>query len=219
MTKASDRAYAKIRTMILSGDITPGAQISEEALARHCAVSRTPVRDALRRLEADLLIRRNTSQRVFVSEWSRDDIEDAFDLRAMLESQAARRAAERVDAAGLAQLAAHNAAMGDAVKAPQPDIGLFLEHNRAFHEAVLDAARSPRLASLLSRLVEQPIIWRTAQNYNRDHLLRSFREHEELLEAFHRQDGAWAASIMAGHIRRAFHVYLDACLRQMEDLA
>jgi DNA-binding GntR family transcriptional regulator len=219
MTKASDRAYAVIRTMILSGEITPGAQISEEALARRCAVSRTPVRDALRRLEADLLIRRNTSQRVFVSEWSRDDIEDAFDLRAMLEAQAARRAAERVDEEGLARLAAHNAAMGTAVNAPEPDIAQFLEHNRAFHEAVLDAARSPRLASLLSRLVEQPIIWRTAQNYNREHLLRSFREHEELLEAFHRKDGPWAASIMAGHIRRAFHVYLDACLKQVEAAA
>ncbi len=219
MTKASDRAYAVIRTMILSGEITPGAQVSEEALARRCAVSRTPVRDALRRLEADLLIRRNTSQRVFVSEWSRDDIEDAFDLRAMLEAQAARRAAERVDEEGLARLAAHNAAMGAAVKAPEPDIAQFLEHNRAFHEAVLDAARSPRLASLLSRLVEQPIIWRTAQNYNREHLLRSFREHEELLEAFHRKDGPWAASIMAGHIRRAFHVYLDACLKQVEAAA
>jgi DNA-binding GntR family transcriptional regulator len=143
MTKASDRAYAAIRTMILSGDIMPGAQISEEALARRCAVSRTPVRDALRRLEADLLIRRNTSQRVFVSEWSRDDIEDAFDLRAMLESQAARRAAERIDADGLVRLAAHNAAMGEAVHVECPDIARFLEHNRAFHEAVLDAARSP----------------------------------------------------------------------------
>ncbi|MBX9715894.1 MAG: GntR family transcriptional regulator, partial [Burkholderiaceae bacterium] len=59
MSRASDHAYTVIRGMILAGELPPGSQLSEEALALRCAVSRTPVRDALRRLEADLLIRRS----------------------------------------------------------------------------------------------------------------------------------------------------------------
>ncbi len=59
MSRASDRAYSHIRSMILSGELQPGLQIREEALAELCGVSRTPVRDALRRLEAELFIRRN----------------------------------------------------------------------------------------------------------------------------------------------------------------
>ena len=58
MSRASDRAYNHIRNMILSGELQPGVQIREEELAELCGVSRTPVRDALRRLEAELFVRR-----------------------------------------------------------------------------------------------------------------------------------------------------------------
>ena len=72
MTRAADRAYAEIRSLILSGDAAPGTQLTEEQLADICGVSRTPVRDALRRLEAELYIVRSGSQRAFVADWSRE---------------------------------------------------------------------------------------------------------------------------------------------------
>jgi len=210
MSRAADRAYSEIRGMILSGELAPGSQISEEALAMRCQVSRTPVRDALRRLESDLFVRRSESQRTFVSEWSLDDIADGFELRAMLESHAAKRAAERISKAAIEQLRHHNAAVKKAISSATPDIAAFFEGNRQFHDIIVSSAASPRLASLLTRLVEQPVVWRTARHYDRENLLRSYNEHEELLAAFERADGAWAASIMAGHIRRAFHAYADA---------
>lgn len=214
MSRASDHAYTVIRGMILAGELPPGAQLSEEALALRCEVSRTPVRDALRRLESDLLIRRSESQRSFVADWSDDDIEDAFELRAMLEAQAARRAATRIAPAQLEALRHHNRLIGAAIAGERPDIPAFLDNNRAFHEIILTAAGSSRLASLLTRLIEQPVVWRTAQNYDRENLQRSHHEHEELIAAFARGDAAWAASIMTGHIRRAFHAYLDAYTAQ-----
>ena len=55
-------------------------------------------------------------------------------------------------------------------------------------------------------------VWRTAQSYDVSDLQRSHREHNELLAAFARKDGGWAESVMAGHIRRAFHTYADAHL-------
>jgi DNA-binding GntR family transcriptional regulator len=210
MSKASDRAYSQIRAMILSGELSPGSQIGEEQLAERCGVSRTPVRDALNRLEAELLIRRTGSQRSFVADWSLDDVEDAFTLRGMLESLAAERAAARIGSEDLVRLRWLNGAIAKAVAQDPPDITAFLDHNLVFHNIIMDAASSPRLSSMLTKLIEQPVVWRTAQNYDRNNLERSHREHEELLAAFERRDGAWAASIMAGHIRRAFHSYADA---------
>jgi DNA-binding GntR family transcriptional regulator len=217
MSRASDHAYSQIRGMILSGELAPGTQLSEEALALRCRVSRTPVRDALRRLESDLFVRRSESQRTFVADWSLDDIEDAFELRAMLEGHAARRAAARIGTEGIRRLKAHNRAIDRAISAPNPDVTAFLEHNREFHALILEAAQSPRLSAMLARLIEQPVVWRTAQNYDRENLRRSHNEHEELLSAFERADGEWAAAVMHGHIRRAFHTYVDAHRASMAD--
>lgn len=221
MAKASDLAYATIRAMVLSGELSPGEQLSEETLAERCGVSRTPVRDALRRLEAELLVRKNESQRSFVADWSVDDVADAFELRAMMEGYAARRAAERMDRATLQRLKAINTKLCAAVQQSKPDVAAFLEHNKTFHEIILKAADSRRLSTLLGALIEQPVVWRTAQHYGKEAFNRSHSEHEDLLSAFARKDGPWAEAIMAGHIRRAFHVYADAHrgLAKIEDAA
>lgn len=210
MSRASDRAYHLIRGMILSGELAPGSQLGEEALAERCAVSRTPIRDALRRLEADLLIRRTGTQRSFVADWSLGDVEDAFTLRAMLESHAARRASERMDGGTLEALRALSAGIWRAIRQPTPDVAAFVEGNRQFHALVLEQAGSRRLAALLGTLIEQPVVSRTARQYSAEQLQRSNREHDELIAAFERRDGAWAESVMASHIRRAFHAYADA---------
>jgi DNA-binding GntR family transcriptional regulator len=210
MSRASDRAYAGIRSMILSGELPAGAPLGEEALAERCGVSRTPVRDALRRLEAELLVKRNETQRSFVADWSLGDVADAFELRAMLEGHAARRAAERMDDATLQRLRLCNQAIFEAIRPELPDVAGFLEGNRDFHAIILETSGSRRLGSLLATLIEQPVIWRTAHHYGRDALRRSHGEHDELLAAFARRDGAWAEAVMAAHIRRAYHAYADA---------
>jgi DNA-binding GntR family transcriptional regulator len=210
MSRASDRAYSHIRSMILSGELQPGLQIREEALAELCGVSRTPVRDALRRLEAELFIRRNESQRSFVADWSLDDLEEAFQLRAMLEAYAAKRAATRISWDQLARLRGHNDAIKQAIGASKPDISRFLDHNRHFHAIILEASGSERLSGMLTQVTEQPVVLRTAQQYDLENLRRSHHEHEELVMAFDNRDGEWAAAVMTAHIRRAFHAYAEA---------
>lgn len=210
MTKASNRAYEAIRGMILSGELASGDALREEALADACGVSRTPVREALRQLEADLLVRRTESQRSYVADWSMDDVADAFELRAMLEGYAARRAAERVSDEVLIELKDCNKAIYAAISKAEPDVATFLDRNREFHALVLAAAGSPRLRGLLTALIEQPVIWRTAHHYDPKAFECSHSEHADLLAAFERRDGQWAETIMAGHIRRAYHAYADA---------
>ncbi len=210
MSRASDKAYDLIRNMILSGELASGVQVREEQLAESCGVSRTPIRDALKRLEAELFIRRNSAQRSFVADWSLDEVEEAFDLRIMLECHAVRRASTRIVVAQLDRLRALNFGLLGAIEGIAPDVNTFLECNRQFHAIILEAAGSERLTNMLSRIIEQPVVWRTAHNYDRDNLMMSYREHEELLKAFDLKDGGWAEAVMSAHIRRAFHTYADA---------
>lgn len=210
MSKASETAYRHVRGAILSGTLAPGAPLREEALAAACGVSRTPVREALRRLEAERFVHRSDSQRSFVARLSADDIAEGFDLRAMLESHAAGRAAERVTDHQLDSLVCHNNAIGVAAAQPEVDIAAFMTHNRAFHNIVVEAAGSERLGAMLATVVEQPIVLRTALHYDRDAVARSHAEHDELIGAFRRRDSDWAKAVMTGHIRRAFHAYADA---------
>ena len=210
MSRASDQAYAHIRSLIVSGDAPAGTQLTEAQLADICGVSRTPVRDALRRLEAELLIVRSGSQRMFVADWSREDIDEMFTLRGMLESHAAIRAARAMTHARLDDLVAANARIEAAIAGPVPDIVSFLENNRRFHAIILDVAASPRLTTMLTALVEQPVVRRTAALYGRAELARSAHEHAELIQAFAAADSHWAGAVMTGHIRRAFHTFSAA---------
>ncbi|WP_416907961.1 MAG: GntR family transcriptional regulator [Polymorphobacter sp.] len=210
--RASERAYQEIRALILTGDVAPGAPLTEEALADIVGVSRTPVREALRRLEAELYVRRSESQRLFVAEWSRDDLAEMFVLRAMLEAHAAARAATRISAEALAELHRINARISAAASAAgtTPDIAAFLPENRAFHELIIREAASPRLASILATLVEQPLVRHTAIRYSAQELTRSANEHNQLLQAFAARDADWARAIMTAHIRRAYHSFTAA---------
>lgn len=209
VSKAGDHAYRELRLAILNGTFPPGSQIREEDVAELCGVSRTPVRDAMRRLEAEMFIRRTDSQRSYVAEWTIDDIEEVFTLRAMLEGHATRRAAMRVTPEHLAALEANNAAIRKAVEGGEPDVDAFLRHNAAYHALILEIAASERLGGLLNRLILQPIVQRTAQRYDRQHMLRSLAEHEAVVTALARGDAEWASALMTAHIRRAFHVYAD----------
>lgn len=212
MSRASDHAYAEIKSLILSGDSPPGSALTEEGLADFCGVSRTPVRDALRRLEAELYVVRSGTQRIFVADWSRDDVGEMFALRAMIEAHAAARAATRITPEELAELRACNSAIVRAIDATPADVATFLAENRRFHQIIIDAAQSPRMATMLASLVEQPVVRRTAARYNADELHRSAAEHDVLVQALSVHDPEWARAVMTGHIRRAGHVFSAAAM-------
>ena len=213
MSRASETAYRKIRSFILQGDAYPGMQLTEEKLAEISGVSRTPVRDAVQRLENEMLIVRSESKRLSVANWSDGEIDEMFTLRAMLEAHAAVRAAARIDAESLAELRAINETLKNAVRQKPPDISAFLAANRKFHDLILACARSPRLSKLLPALVEQPVVRKTAHQYSKAQLDQSAQDHDELIAAFSAKDESWAKSVMTSHIRRAFHTFRVAANR------
>jgi DNA-binding GntR family transcriptional regulator len=207
MSRASERAYAEIRAHLMNGAVQPGDQLTEDQLSQIAGVSRTPVREAVRRLEDELLLVRSDTKRLFVADWSRDDVEEMFALRQMLECHAAERAAQRLSREQIARLDRLNNELKAAIEQPQPDVACFLGANRAFHEVIIDAAHSPRLGQLLAKLVEAPVVLRTARTYSTDDLRQSARDHDELIAAFAAHDPDWARAVMGSHLRRAFHTF------------
>jgi DNA-binding GntR family transcriptional regulator len=198
-------AYEAIRNGILDGTFAVDDHLVEADLAAHLEVSRTPVREALRRLASEGLVTFQPNRGTRVAGWSEVELAEIFELRAHLESYGARLAAARVTDADLEQmreLASEMEALV-AAKPGQADFHRIALANNAFHLAVLRAAGNDRLVAILSSLVHVPLVQRTFAHYSPAALRRSLAHHRECVEALAQRDGLWAESVMRAHILAA----------------
>ena len=106
MAQAAQRAYEHLRARLLAGEFPAGSRLPEEELAAAAEVSRTPVREALRRLHAEGLVEFVPNRGAHVASWTERDLDEIFGLRALLESHAAELAAPRISGADLGRLSA-----------------------------------------------------------------------------------------------------------------
>ena len=151
---ASVVAAQLIRDAIVSGQLKPGERLPEARLADELKISRTPIREALRQLQAEGLVDapRNRGARVRV--YSLDDLDDMYQLRALLEGFAARSAASRMTPAQLDELRDASERF-DALSA-ESDIDALLKVNDRFHEIILVAAANPMLDGILRQVTTIP---------------------------------------------------------------
>lgn len=196
--------------MILQDHFEAGFQLKEEELAEQFGVSRTPIRDVMRRLEAEMFVHRTDSQRSFIRVWTDKDMQELFDVRAMLESQAARLAASNVTAEQLAILAQTCDAMERLMAQDSFEVDDFSHQNHIFHKTVAEAAASTWLALTIDRITLMPQVHRTVRTYSRDNLIDTINEHRGLLRALTAGDPDWAHAEMVSHVRRAFHTSKQA---------
>jgi len=205
MTAAVSRAYEYLRSGILSGELPAGSRLREIELAERAGVSRTPVREAIRRLGAEGLVHVEPRLGAVVRAWSREEIEDIFSLRAVLEARVAARAASRAsekDVIELRRLAEQMAAMS-ARKAPghRERIGRL---NAQFHRKLMDVAGSERLRAMVGQLLDVPLSLRTISRYDEDALARSVNHHLEIVAAIAHRDAEWAETVMKAHVLAAW---------------
>ena len=213
MTGAVKTAYDEIRKRILAGEFEPGSHLSEQNLCEISGVSRTPVREALRRLQSEYFVLIEPNRGASVVDWGSEDISDVFELRAMLEGFAARKAAMRASEAQIAKLFNICKELDGVLKRQESDhLEKFLSLNREFHGAICEASRSARLTGMISRLVEQAVLVRTATQYSYEELVRSNQFHHEIAKAISNRSGSLAEQLMSAHIIAASQVYREGLL-------
>lgn len=202
--RAVDKAYAVVRDGVIAGRFPPGNRITEQEVALAAGVSRTPVREALRRLHQEGVVDFTPHQGAVVTEWSSEDVEEIFELRALLESHGAARAARRATEAQVAELKSLAEDQRREAHERRPGyLDRIGEINSQFHHRLQEAAASPRLTRALTVLLEAPLVVKTFRKYTPEHLERSAAHHLEIVQAIAAHDSDWAASVMRSHILAA----------------
>jgi DNA-binding GntR family transcriptional regulator len=201
---SSREVYERLRRDILGGRLPAGTALRETALADRYGVSRTPVREALRRLEHDKLLEAG-DRGLRVREPSHDEVVQVYDARILLEGAAAEQAARtrgEADLAMLDGLLARDLALSD----PSPETRA--DTNIEFHHAVWRATHNPVLIDLLQRLnlhlIHTPTTTLTAPG----RWEQALGEHRALIAAIRDGDVAAAGDVARGHMRAARDVRL-----------
>jgi DNA-binding GntR family transcriptional regulator len=191
-------AYRLLRDAIAQGQIAMGARINELELAAAWHVSRTPVRDALRRLEAEGWVQSVPGRGVVVPVLSLADADELYEIREVLEARAARRAAERGGPEFQARLNDLIRAFGTALK--HVDVNGMIAIDGDIHAAVAAMSGSARLESAIATVRAQahPIKMRGFQVRGR--AAKSLREMAKLVAAIRTRDPARADAAMRDHI-------------------
>ncbi|WP_033294363.1 GntR family transcriptional regulator [Amycolatopsis jejuensis] len=189
------RVHDELRERILTGRLRPGDRLVERELADELGVSRVPVREAIRSLEAEGFVVVQSPRRVVVRQLARIDVEELFDVREALESLAAARAAER---AGKPELRRLERLLADAARATQRgDSARISVLNSRLHDEIVAIAGNGLLTTMLQPL-EGRLRWLTSQNERWSELLD---EHRRLVEAIASGEVARAREYAAEHVR------------------
>lgn len=206
----TDRAYERIKHDIMTCAIAPGAEVSEPQLCTHYRLGKAPVRMALIRLAHDGLLRAIPRRGYMVTAITLKDIHDVFELRLMLEPQAAHMAAGKVDVQRLRVLdeACRPGYQSDDIKS----ITRFLEANKAFHVAIAQATGNGRLAIMVSQLLDQMtrLLHLSLGLRNRSQEMQ--HEHRALVKALARGDSETAERISREQIEAARGMVLSAIM-------
>jgi DNA-binding GntR family transcriptional regulator len=201
---AADQAYAYVRERVISGDFAAGTRLTEWQIADALGTSRTPVREAMRRLVSDGFLRFQRNYGTFVGSFTSREIGELFETRALLEAEVAAAAARHITEAQVEQLAALQEQIeARGLDLDRHNIARISPLNREFHRIISQASDSPRMVAMLTNAIEAPVVQQTFSRYTAAQLQRSFQHHRELVDAFRARDSAWARDAMSCHVRAA----------------
>ena len=225
-TSQTVRALLRLRELLLSGEFVPGARMSELPLVDRLGVSRTPLRLALAALEHEGFLRVLPGGGYVVREFTRADIDDAIELRGVLEGTAARFAAERGATRRELKAMADITDQTDEFvhRGDYESFERYVGLNERFHSLLYDAARSPLLMRALDHAISLPfagpsafVLTEAELPESREVLVVAQSHHRSLVDAIERREGARAESIAREHARLA-RFNLDIVIRHKDML-
>jgi DNA-binding GntR family transcriptional regulator len=209
---SSDVAAEVIRQAIIDGRLGPGARLKEEELARELGISRTPVREALFLLQTEGLVDTAPNRGATVRIHGAEGLEDLYQLRALLEGYAARRAAARVSEDVVARLWS-SCDRFDA--RTDGDVRDLVKENHFFHNTILEAAGSVRVADMVRKVIELPLVYKSYIWYSPEQRRISGHYHRQITKALGARDAERAELVMKEHVFEARDV-LVAHVRELE---
>ena len=195
----SELAYQKLRGAIQSGVLRPGQRVMEVEVADSLAISRTPVREALRRMESEGMLEMEPRSGLVVASISRQAMLELYVMREVLEGTAARlcaRNASDIELLELQELVKREARLHD-------DPAALVRHNRQFHEAVHRGAHNRYLEKSLSAVNDSMWLLGKSQMLIAERAKGAIAEHAELFAAIERRDAGGAEEIARRHVQSA----------------
>lgn len=203
--KVSDAIYAVLRNRIIDGSLASGSPLREEKIAREMGVSRTPVREALQRLESNEFVVARPRKGLVVKGLSEEDLIDIFQIREALEGMAARLAARNARPADIAALEALVDEM-EAVK--DEDAGRLRALTGEFHLRVAKCTDNDRLHRMIRELQDRVRQFGDSTLFLPDQPSEALREHRNLAAAIRDGDGDRAEDVVRTHRRRTLEIRL-----------
>jgi DNA-binding GntR family transcriptional regulator len=204
--------YRGLVDLILTGQLQPGSVVSEKQLADRLGVSRTPVHNAVLQLVKDGLVTQEANHRPVIARVTRSDVEEIFDMRKLLECEAARRSASRIDRSTLGSLRSAAEELEKPAEA-RAALSLWADFDDAFHDAIASTCGSARLAADIRRyrMVHHAL---NRLRMTADLIPQALREHLAILDALDARNGEAAARGMALHLMewKTFYVQRFAAL-------
>ncbi|WP_102108623.1 GntR family transcriptional regulator [Oceaniglobus roseus] len=204
---AAERAYVSVRDSISSGRFAVGERLTEGALAEEAKVSRTPVREALRRLASEGFVTLSPHAGAIVKGWSEKDVRDVFETRALIESHAAGLAARHANAADVQRLAAMAERMEPLARSSPREVMAYSEANRAFHAEILRIAGNLRMEEIALNFMDLGFLVRSYAQFETEDVQRSLSDHRQLVTAIGAGDERCAEAVMRGHILSAALIF------------
>ena len=198
-----DLAYARVRAMVLSGELEPGSVVPQARLAHSIGVSTTPLREAMRRLSVEGLVSLGAHRDARVAHLTAEEARDLVELRRSLDPLACSLAAERRTSAELDRM---RATLAGCRALPDDPGAADLAAHRAFHRAVYVASHNAVLVATLDGLWDRTDRYRLlGLRSPRDQAARdrTDQEHEQLVDAVARGDAEAAAAVMERHVEHS----------------
>ncbi len=194
-------AYTRLMEEIQSGALKPGDRLTETELADRLATSRTPVREAIRRLEADGLVTHMPRVGAVVRKLSYSEIMELYEMRIVFEGTAARLAARSASDVEIAEIAAINKEMAEA--ADKGDSDRVFEVNRQFHAAIIDSARNRYLVKSVQSVQTTLLILGPSTLTESARASAVVNEHEAVVGALQERNELAAEAAMRQHMENA----------------
>lgn len=198
---AQEAVLIELRKAIVSGDLAPGEQIVQDALAQRFGVSRVPLREALKILEGERQVVYLPHRGYFVAELSMDDLREVYRIRDLLESEAVAVAVPLLDDADIDALADLVEQCNDAGRAG--DLVAMAAANRAFHFGIVEGCGMPRLARLIAVLWDATDVYRARYYAEPSNVTAVASEHARVLTAIRARDAADVVVLLREHRERA----------------